>query len=71
MDAESEARVRISSSILWGNKPARVGDVKHSLADISRATAWMGWHPSTSLEDGIEKTVASFGVDVDSAQTKA
>ncbi|MDJ0975195.1 MAG: SDR family oxidoreductase [Planctomycetota bacterium] len=52
-------------------KEARVGDVKHSLADITRATTWMGWQPKTALQEGIEKTVASFGVDVVSARTKA
>ncbi len=52
-------------------RPARVGDVMHSLADISRATEWMKWCPRTSLDDGIVKTVASFGVDVSSTRTNA
>jgi UDP-glucose 4-epimerase len=37
--------------------PERVGDIKHSLADISRATKHFGYQPSVSLETGLESTV--------------
>jgi nucleoside-diphosphate-sugar epimerase len=39
------------------HEPARVGDVRDSLADVSRAASVIGWRPSTSLEDGIGRTV--------------
>lgn len=40
--------------------PARVGDVKDSLADIGRATSWLGWTPATSLKQGIARIVDSL-----------
>lgn len=38
----------------------RPGDVKHSLADISRARDLLGYDPVVSFEEGIEKTVAWY-----------
>jgi len=35
----------------------RSGDIKHSLADITRAEADLGYKPSVSFEDGLRKTV--------------
>ena len=40
--------------------PARPGDVKHSLADISRARALIGYEPFASLEDGLTETIEWF-----------
>ena len=40
--------------------PARVGDVRDSLADIGRATRWLGWTPQTGLQEGIDKIVAAL-----------
>jgi UDP-glucose 4-epimerase len=37
--------------------PERVGDIKHSLADISLATRCFGYKPSVTLEQGLERTV--------------
>jgi UDP-glucose 4-epimerase len=37
-------------------EPARVGDVKDSLADISRAQMELGYSPTVSFEEGLEKT---------------
>jgi|SRR6185295_12076233 len=34
----------------------RTGDVKHSLADISKATALLGYDPAVSVEEGLKKT---------------
>lgn len=34
----------------------RNGDIKHSLADISKAKKLLGYHPSTSPVDGLRKT---------------
>jgi len=36
--------------------PERKGDVKKSLADISKASAKLHYHPSISVADGLEKT---------------
>jgi UDP-glucose 4-epimerase len=35
----------------------RVGDVRHSLADITRARELLGYVPSVGLEEGLKKTV--------------
>lgn len=37
--------------------PARTGDVRHSLADISAARRDLGYEPSVTLRDGLERTV--------------
>jgi UDP-glucose 4-epimerase len=37
--------------------PERVGDIKHSLADISLANKHFGYKPSVTLEQGLERTV--------------
>ena len=35
----------------------RAGDVRHSQADISKAKALLGYEPTVSLEDGLERTL--------------
>jgi len=37
--------------------PAREGDVKHSLADISKAAAALGYKPTVGFEEGLRLTV--------------
>jgi len=37
--------------------PEREGDIKHSLADISKAEADLGYKPSVDFEDGLRRTV--------------
>ncbi|MHC1589127.1 MAG: GDP-mannose 4,6-dehydratase, partial [Methermicoccaceae archaeon] len=39
---------------------ARRGDVRHSLADISRARAELGYEPAYGLVDGLKETVEWF-----------
>jgi UDP-glucose 4-epimerase len=36
----------------------RAGDIRHSLADISRATKELGYQPAAPFHDGLQKTVA-------------
>ncbi len=38
-------------------KEARVGDVRDSLADISKAKALLGYEPTVSLADGLRHTL--------------
>ena len=38
----------------------RPGDIKHSLADISRATDTFGYIPKVDIKDGLEKTIKWF-----------
>lgn len=37
--------------------PPRAGDVKHSLADISRASGLLGYHPQVGFAEGLARTV--------------
>jgi nucleoside-diphosphate-sugar epimerase len=39
------------------HQPARDGDVRHSLADLTRAGELLGYRPITTLEDGLAATV--------------
>jgi UDP-glucose 4-epimerase len=47
-----------TSSIVYA--PPRHGDVRHSLADISRAHESFGYSPQYSLEDGLLETISWF-----------
>jgi nucleoside-diphosphate-sugar epimerase len=38
-------------------REARVGDVRHSLADITRARELLGYEPKVGLEEGLRKTI--------------
>lgn len=37
--------------------PQRVGDIKHSLASIEKASRLFGYEPSVAMEDGLKKTI--------------
>ena len=41
-------------------RPPRVGDVRQSWADISRARKLLGYSPEIDLEEGLRKTIAWF-----------
>lgn len=40
--------------------PARSGDVRHTLADITRAGRQIGYHPMTTFEEGLVQTITYF-----------
>jgi UDP-glucose 4-epimerase len=40
--------------------PPRRGDVRRSVADISRAREELGWTPRTGLEEGLKATIDYF-----------
>ena len=40
--------------------PERTGDVKHSLADISKAKKLLGYEPTISVEEGLKKTFSWY-----------
>ena len=48
--------------------PERSGDVKHSLADISRAEKHLGYKPKVNFEQGLERTVAWYRSQVQAAR---
>ena len=41
-------------------EPSRKGDVKHSLADISKAKKFLNYTPVTSFKEGLLKTVTAY-----------
>lgn len=47
-------------------KPARAGEVRHSVADVARAREWLGFASRIALEDGISRTVESVRKEVSS-----
>jgi UDP-glucose 4-epimerase len=57
----NEVYATIAEQIGFEPKPTygaeRVGDIKHSLADISRATAELGYHPKVQFREGLRRTV--------------
>lgn len=40
--------------------PVRNGDVKHSLADISKATGLLGYKPEITVKEGLKRTMAWY-----------
>ena len=40
--------------------PAKQGDVRHSLADITKATRVLGYVPETEIEEGLRRTVEAL-----------
>ena len=44
--------------------PERAGDVKHSLADISRAEKYLGYRPLVHFEEGLKKTVEWYRTEM-------
>ena len=51
-------------------EPARTGEILHSLADISKARALLGFTPSVGFEEGLEKTVAWYRQNLGAAKAK-
>lgn len=49
------------------HEPARAGDVRDSLADITRARALLGFEPLVDFDEGLARTVASFANQVSSS----
>jgi nucleoside-diphosphate-sugar epimerase len=53
-----DLRAIIGTEIEANYVEARPGDVKHSLADISKAEEMLGYRPAIGFSDGLERTVA-------------
>ena len=47
-------------AIVKQHQPARAGDIKHSVADISLATSRLGYAPNTTIADGLKSTLDWF-----------
>jgi nucleoside-diphosphate-sugar epimerase len=58
--ADTMAAIIGSGAVEPEFRPERIGDVRHSLADISRARELLGYDPFATLEQGLEETIAWF-----------
>lgn len=45
---------------LWGTYPYRTGENMELYADVTLANKLLDWHASTSLDDGLEKTISWY-----------
>ncbi|MCE7065369.1 SDR family oxidoreductase [Dyadobacter sp. CY326] len=50
----------VNSPVQASYVPERKGDVKHSLADISKAKSWLDYQPETLFRDGLKETISYF-----------
>ena len=50
----------VERPLLTNHQPAREGDIRHSVADISRARQVLNFEPQESLATGLEKTISWF-----------
>jgi nucleoside-diphosphate-sugar epimerase len=64
---------RVTVNRLWGaiagltgaadhpeHRPPRPGDVLHASASTERLRGWLGWAPAISLEEGLDRSFASY-----------
>lgn len=49
-------------------EPAREGEVRHSVADVSRARETLGWTPSVELRDGLVRTLEAYRAGRDAGE---
>jgi nucleoside-diphosphate-sugar epimerase len=56
-----------SGEVKYG--PERAGDVKHSLADISKAQKHLGYLPKVDFEEGLRRTIAWYRQPKEELQT--
>jgi UDP-glucose 4-epimerase len=64
-------RERIGAEVEVEHGPERPGDVRHSMADISRARADLGYEPAVTLDEGIDRTVKHYLEEEAEAQRAA
>jgi UDP-N-acetylglucosamine 4-epimerase len=55
--ARVAAHKPIAARVPLEERPARAGDIEHSLADISRARTLLGYEPTHDIERGLAETV--------------
>ena len=53
-----EKLLSIRAQVIYA--PAKPGDVRHSLADIAKATRVLGYIPKIDIEEGLRRTVEAF-----------
>ena len=63
LDLFNHLKEEAGSSLQPVHGPERNGDVKHSLADISKAASLLGYKPVMSVRDGLKKTFQWYGAE--------
>ncbi|MBI2358771.1 MAG: SDR family oxidoreductase [Deltaproteobacteria bacterium] len=63
MDLIDLLRRILGCELSWVHTPARSGDIRSTLADVSRAHRIMGFRPVTSFAEGVAKTVEHIAVE--------
>lgn len=66
-DLARVVREALGSSTMPRHEAPRVGDVMHSLADISRARTLIGYEPRVRFAEGIRKTLAWYQAQHDAS----
>jgi nucleoside-diphosphate-sugar epimerase len=56
----AELRELLGSDVEPVYEAARAGDIRHSLADLSLATAELGYTPGVLLRDGLNRTIEHY-----------
>ena len=60
LDVLSAIEDGLGKKVERNHPPSRAGDVKHTLADISKAKELLGYEPLVNFEDGMKRTVDWF-----------
>ena len=55
-----QVRAQVGAQVEAEHGPARIGDVKHSLADIDKARGLLGFEPVALFDDGMKRVVAWY-----------
>jgi nucleoside-diphosphate-sugar epimerase len=58
MDIVHAIEHELGRTLTCRHTPSRAGDVRHTLADISKAERMLGFQPTVDFEDGMARTVA-------------
>ncbi len=60
LDVLAAIEKALGRPVLRRHEPERAGDVKHTLADISKAQRLLGYRPLIAFDEGMRRTVAWF-----------
>ncbi len=71
MDLLELLRRLLGRELSWVHTEERAGDVRCSLADITRAEHCLGYRPRVSFEEGIGSTVAYFSRQTETSVSRA
>ncbi len=62
LDLAREIERIVGHSLDLVHRPSRPGDIRHSHADVRRASTELGWSPRIGFEEGLRRTVESHRI---------